>query len=137
MEKVRQGELKVSKSRNLKITFSPKTNGRGFQSKHHTAFTAGEWNLTTLKFLKSVNKLSSDEMQVIMDLSRSLLKESDSHELDDDDDDPRGNLQQRTFNESEIESCSDDENMPGWDLAEKPQKLAAAGPSSSKGKSGA
>lgn len=106
------------------------------QSKHHTAFAAGEWNLRTLKFLQSVNKLSSDEMQVIMDLSRSILKENDSHELDDDDDDPRGNLQQRTFNDSEIESiCSDDENMPGWDLVERPQARAIAGPSSSKGKS--
>lgn len=134
MEKVRQAEQKVSKSRTLSITYSPKKNDRGGETTFHTAFAAGAWNIKTLKFLNSVNKLSSDEMQTIMDLSRSILKENDSQELDDDDDDPRGNLQQRTFNESEIESiCSDDENMPGWDSMEKGPH--AARPSSSKGKS--
>lgn len=138
MEKVRKAEQSASKSRALRIDFTPKKNSRGSETTFHTAFSAAGWNLKTLQFLKSVNSLSADEMQVVMDLSRDILKDNDSRlaELEDDNDDPRGNLQQRTFNDSEIESiCSDDENMPGWDSMERPQNVHASGSSSSRGKS--
>lgn len=114
-------------------------------SKFHTAFGSGAWNTKTLKFLVSVNALSREQMQVIIDLSRDILKVNESclDEMDGGDDDSRAHLQERTFNESEIESvCSDDDNIPGWDpiSSHKPQKshTSEPGPStgSSKNKSG-
>lgn len=117
VDKVRTAEKRATKSRALKIDFTPKKNGRGSETTSHAAFSAGEWSLKTLQFLKSVQALKPNEMQAIMDLSRELIKgrNSRSVELEDDDDDPRAHLCGRTFNDSEIdEACSDEEDMPGF-----------------------
>jgi hypothetical protein len=115
VEKIRDAEKKATKSRMMKIDFSPKKNSRGSESTFHTAFSAGEWSIKTLQYLISVKKLTSDEMQKVMNLSRDLIKGRNNHraaELEENDDDPRSNLCGRTFNDSEIESfCSDDDDM--------------------------
>ncbi len=108
---------KVSKSRTPKIDFTPKKNSRGTETTFHTAFSAGKWNVKTLQYLKTIKLLSAKEMRSIMDLSQDLTKANDNRtaELEENDDDPRGHLRGRTFNDSEIESvCSDDEDVPGW-----------------------
>ena len=135
VKKVRDAEAKGSKSRTLSVFYTPKKNGRGSGSKFHTAFNAGAWNLKTLNFLVSANGLSRDQMQVIIDLSRDILKANDNclDELENENNnDPRARLQERTFNDSEIESvCSDDEDMPGWDPIPGRELSRAPEPSSS------
>lgn len=117
-------QVRISQTlKRLKITFIPQVSDRGDETTGFANFSADNWGKATLKYLISVNELTTEEMEGIIAASRVFANTKGSSALavaSDDEDDPRGQLVMRAGSlGGEEETMEDGESeeveiISGW-----------------------